>query len=267
MTSRSGLGFAPALSVCLAGLLLTVNPAAQAQNQSTATISAEVSDALGRMSKTLLAEDFSFESRSLRALAGPNGELLHVAHNAKTTVRRPDHLLVDAVGDDGSVKMFFDGIDLVVYSVEGKQYVRINAPGKIEDMVDVAESRLGVDFPLADFMSSDPQKTFLAGVTAGGQVGMATIDGVPCRHFFFIQSPDLEMELWVEDNDKALPRRLIVTYQTLPGRPRFIAELSNWDFASRHADTDFVFQPPTGVKQVELAARVGASSPSQPAAK
>ena len=208
---------------------------------------------LGRMNKTLLANDFSFESHTLRAYAGPNGELLHIAHQIKTVVRRPDRLLVDATGDDGSTKMFFDGIDLVVYSVDGKQYVRIHAPGKIEEMVDVAESRLGVDFPLADFMSSDPQKAFLAGVTTGGQVGTATIDGIRCRHFFFVQPPDLEIELWLEDSDKALPRRLVVTYQTLPGRPRFIAELSNWDFSSHHPDTDFVFQPPAGVKQVELA--------------
>jgi hypothetical protein len=258
--------FALVFSGSLAGFLLAVGPTARAQNPQDTAISADASEMLGCMSKALLANDFSFESRTLRAYAGPNGELLHIAHKTRTTVRRPDRLLVDATGDDGSTKMFYDGIDLVIYSVEGKQYARVHASGSIEQMLDVAESHLGVDFPLADFLSNDPQKSTLTGITSGGQVGTATIDGVRCRHLFFIQSPDLELELWLEDNDRALPRRLVVTYQSLPGRPRFFAELSNWDFSSHHADTDFVFQPPPGVVQVELASRPGISS-SPPAAK
>jgi len=100
----------------------------------------------------------------------------------------------------------------------------------------------------------------LSGVTSGGQVGTSTIDGVPCRHFFFNQADDLELELWLEDNDRALPRRFVVTYRNLPGRPTFIAELSDWDFSTQVSDTAFVFQPPAGVVQVE------ASSNAAPAA-
>jgi len=246
--------------------VLATNPTARAQGPQDAPISTDVRDALTRMSKTLLANDFSFQSNTLRAYAGPTGELLHIVHKTKIIVRRPDRLLVDAAGDDGTTKMFYDGIDLTIYGAEAKQYARIPVSGNIQEMVDAAEARLGIDMPLADFLSNDPDKSLLAGVTSGGQVGMATIDGVRCRHFFFIQSPDLELELWLEDNDKALPRRLFVTYQSLPGRPSFFAELSNWDFSSHHPDTDFVFQPPAGVAQVELASRSGISS-SPPAAK
>jgi hypothetical protein len=267
MTSRtsSGVLVTAVLSACIAVALHVGSPAAWAQKPQDAVTSADVSEALGRMSKTLLATDFSFDSQTLRAYAGPNGELLHIAHNIKTVVRRPDRLLVDVTGDDGATKLFFDGVDLALYSPDGKQYVRINAPGKIEEMVDVAEASLGVDFPLADFMNSDPQKAFLEGITTGTQVGTTNIDGTRCRHFFFTQASELEMELWLEDNDKALPRRLVVTYLNIPGRPRFIAELSNWDFTTKHLDTDFVFQPPTGVKQVELTARP--RTRSLPAAK
>jgi hypothetical protein len=159
--------------------------------------------------------------------------------------------------------MVYDGKNLVVYGITRKQYGSIAVSGDIEKMIGVAEERLGLDMPLADFVSNDPEKSLLDGVTSGGQVGMATIDGVRCRHFFFIQSPALEMELWLEDNERALPRRLIVTYQSLPGRPRFIAELSDWAF-SPHANATFEFQPPADAKQVELAAR---NLTSPPAAK
>jgi hypothetical protein len=58
------------------------------------------------------------------------------------------------------------------------------------------------------------------------------------------------LELWLEDNERALPRRFVVTYRSLPGRPIFIAELSDWDFSIQPPDSDFVFQPPAGVTLV-----------------
>jgi hypothetical protein len=100
-----------------------------------------------------------------------------------------------------------------------------------------------------------------SGVTSGGRVGTSTIDGVRCNHFFFVQAlDDLELELWLEDNEEASPRRFVVTYRSLPGRPNFVADLSGWDFSIQTPDSAFVFQPPPGVTQVELKA----SEPTAP---
>ena len=256
MTPLKKLRYAGVVAGLLAsaatGAMAAMVASARAENVQEDAIGKEASAALGRMSKTLMANQFSFRSHTVRAYAGPNGELLHVAHTTKTVARRPDRLLVDATGDDGSSKMIYDGKTLVVYAVDQKQYESIPVSGKIEEMVDVAEKLLGVDFPLADLLTDDPEKSLLDGVTSGGQVGGATIDGVPCRHFFFVQSPDLELELWLEDNDRSLPRRVFVTYRSLPGHPTFLAELSDWDFSIHPADADFIFQPPAGVTQVVL---------------
>jgi hypothetical protein len=101
-----------------------------------------------------------------------------------------------------------------------------------------------------------------SGITSGGKVGTSTIDGVRCNHFFFEQAADdLELELWLEDNEQAVPRRFVVTYRSLPGRPIFIAELSSWDFSIQPPDSDFVFQPPAGVTQVELKASATTATP------
>jgi hypothetical protein len=178
----------------------------------------------------------------------------------KTVVRRSDRMLVDVTGDDGSTKMIYDGKTLVVYNVDQKKYSSIPVPTKINDMLNVAEERMGIDFPLADLLTDNPDKSVLSGVTSGGQVGMATIDGVPCRHFFFSQSSDLDLELWLEDNERSLPRRVFVTYRTLPGHPTFAAELSDWDLEIKSADAEFVFQPPPGVAQVELTAKSGTTT-------
>ncbi len=245
------------------GTMSAMVGSARAADPPAAAISEEASAALARMGKTLMDGQFTFRAHTVRAYAGPNGELLHIAHTMKTVVRRPDRLLVDATGDDGSTKLIYDGKTLVVYGVTQKQYESIPVSGKIEEMLDVAEKLVGIDFPLADLLADDPEKSFLSGVTSGGQVGTATIDGVPCRHFFFNQTGDLELELWLEDNARSLPRRIFVTYRSLPGHPTFLGELSDWDFSIHPGDAEFVFQPPAGVVQVVMRAREG--TPPAPA--
>jgi hypothetical protein len=79
-----------------------------------------------------------------------------------------------------------------------------------------------------------------------------TIDGVPCRHLLFTQPPGIEIELWVEKNDGALPRRLVATYRSVPGQPSFIAEMFDWNLAVHPTDAEFAFQPPEGAVQTEM---------------
>jgi hypothetical protein len=247
--------------VSLSPLIAPVPRAEEASQQP--GVSEDAAAALARMGKTLQAKEFSFVSRTLRAYAGPNGELLHIAHTTKTIFRRPDRLLVDVTGDDGSIKMLYDGKTFVLYAVEQKKYASVAISGDIDSALDEIQDRTGTDFPLADFLSTDPAKSLLSGVTAGGQVGTATIGGVPCRHFFFMQAPDMELEFWLEDNERSLPRRLIVTYLSLPGRPNFIAELSDWKLSIQTPDSEFEFRPPAGVSQVELASKAE-HAPSPP---
>ena len=216
-------------------------------------ISEEASAALQRMGQTLRAEQMSFQARTIRVYADPNGEPLHIFHTLKVTMHRPNRLLAEVSGDDGSNKLVFDGKTAIIFSAAQNKYASIAVPeGTIAGMLKEAVGRLGVDFPLADFLSDEPSKAFLTGVASGRLVNAVTIDGAPYDHLFFFQPPGIELELWVAKSEQSLPRRLIVTYRTLPGQPNFIAEFSDWNFNVQTPDADFAFQPPSGATQVEL---------------
>ena len=256
------------LALLFAGVLASLTaaaivPAARAQNAPQVALTEDVTAAFARMGKTLATAQFSFRTHQIRAYAGPNGELLHIVTDTKTVVSRPDRIAVEITGDNGSSKLLYDGKTLVVYAVDQKHYISVPLTGTIPQMVDVAEKRMGADMPLSDLLSADPEHSVLSDVTSGGQVGTAIISGVPCRHFFFNQSDDLELEIWLEDNDRSLPRRFYVTYRNLAGRPSFIAELSDWDFPTQIPDSTFVFQPPAGVMKVD--ANAGGSALPAPA--
>jgi hypothetical protein len=233
---------------------------ADAAEQTKPAISEEATAALQHMGQTLGAADqFSFQANTIRVYSEANGEPLHIFHTLKVTVHRPNRMLAEISGDDGSAKLFFDGKNATLYSATEKKYVSIPIPeGTIEGMLREAVGRIGVDFPLADFLSDAPNKAFLTGVTAGQVANTVTIDGAPSDHLFFSQPPGIELELWVQKNDQALPQRLIVTYRSLPGEPNFIAEFADWDFNTRPTDADFTFQPPADAVQVALKAPAAA---------
>jgi hypothetical protein len=224
-------------------------------------ISPEASAAMMQMGQTLLAKQFSFQARTLRVYADTDGRFLHIGHALKVVVRRPDRLRADIDGDDGVNQLFYDGKTLVLYSAAKKAYVSIPVPDTIEGMLKEAANRMGLDFPLADFLSPAPNKAILAGVTEAKEVNDVTIDGVLSRHLTLFQPPGLELEIWLTKNEQSLPERLFITYRSIPGQPTFIATFSDWNFSVAPTDADFVFQPPEGAKQVELQA------PAPPPAK
>jgi hypothetical protein len=239
--------------LAILGFLPVTVPGAYAADPAKPSISKEAAEDLLRMGQTLRVEEFSFQAKTIRVYADPNGEPLHIFHTIRVTVHRPNRLLVDVNGDDGSTKLAFDGKTAIVYSTTANKYASIPVPeGTVEAMMKEAVGRLGVDFPLADFLSEAPNKAFLTGVTSGRVVNTVTIDGAPYDHLFFSQPPGIELELWLSKNEPSLPRRLIVTYRSLPGQPNFIAEFSDWNFNIHPADAEFAFQPPAGAEQVAL---------------
>jgi hypothetical protein len=256
LRARLWVGIAVAL-VLGVGRMAMAGPAQPA-------ISADVSTALAQMGKTLSAPAFSFQARTIRVYSDESDQQLHIEHAFKVTVRRPDRMLVEGDGDDGARKIMYDGKTLVVVLVDQKQYVSLPVPNTIEGMLQVAVGHFGLDFPLADFLMEAADKAFLTGITAGREVDTATIDGVLCRHLVFTQPPGIQLELWVEKNDQSVPRRLIVTYRSLPGQPIFIADMSDWNFSIHPSDADFAYQPPEGVTRVELPPRTATELGAKP---
>jgi hypothetical protein len=238
---------------------LAAEPAAPAKP----AIEPAAANALMRMGQTLAAKQFSFAARTIRVYTDRNGEFLHVFHQVNVVVDRPNRFLAQSVGDDGTTKFVFDGKTAFVYSPEHNKYAEIVVPGgTIDALMKEAVGRLGVDFPLADFLSPAPNKAFLTGVTTGRVIDTVTIDGAPYLHLFFQQPPGITLELWLSKNDQSLPRRMIVTYSSLPGAPNFIAEFADWNFDVHPPAAEFSFTPPAGAEKVALRA----SAPAQPAA-
>ena len=256
----------PSLFMSALGALvgLATVPTAHAQEPALPVrpaLSEDADAALATLNKTLSASELSFSAKTSRVYLNESGQPLHIFHTMKVLVRRPDRLKIQVTGDDGANDLFYDGKTVSLFSPDRKVYSVMPAPGGIPAALTEVLDRLNIDFPLVNFFGVSPDQSLLRKVIAGWQVGTATIDGVECRHLFFHQMAGTEMELWVENTNAAIPRRLIVTYRLLPGQPRFVAEFTNWDSKAHPSDSVFAFQPPADAKQVELTPAV---APGQP---
>jgi len=260
MELRYVMAAAGVLACGLVVLIPSLTPAARAAEPAKPTqpgISAEANAAIQQMGKTLSANEFSVQARTIRVRQDDDGQPLHIFHTMKVIAHRPDRLSIHVTGDDGGERLVLRRQDGRHLRAKENKYARIAAPNNIEAMLDAVTERLHVDFPLADFLDADPGKSFLSGVTSGREVDTVTIDGNPSRHLFFSQAGGIELEAWLDKTEQAVPRRLIVTYRLLPGQPNFIAEFSDWNFSAHPSDTEFVFQPPAGAKEVALAPEKG----------
>src|SRR5690242_3380741 len=85
-----GLGAAPVM-----GTIPVIAPPAFAANPPKPAVGDEVRDALAQMGKTLLADQFSFQARTLRVYVERNGQPLHIAHTIQVVVRRPDRMAIN----------------------------------------------------------------------------------------------------------------------------------------------------------------------------
>lgn len=216
-------------------------------------ITSDANVALQNMAKTLAAENMSFKARTLRVYQDASGDFLHIGHVITIAVRRPDHLGVIATGDDGVTKLIYDGKQISAFDANSNKHTQIVQTGDLDKMVEDLSDKIGIDFPLGDFLRKDPAKSFLTGVTSGREIGTTNVDGTPCRHLFFTQTGSIELQLWLEKTERSLPRRFVITYRSMPGQPNFIAEFSDWDLQTRVPDAEFAFQPPAGSTKVDLA--------------
>src|SRR3954471_1650158 len=206
-------------------------------------IDPEAKEAVTKMGRTLSTGAFSFRAYTIRQYEKDNVPL-HIFHSAQVLVRRPDRLMVNMNGDDGQAQIGYDGKTLTVYSATANKYGQMPISGSIETMFRAASERMGVDFPLADLLADQPGQAFLNGVLAGKKIDEVNIDGQKCNHFFFLQPPGIELELWSEADEQALPRRIAISYRSVPSEPQFLSQMSEWKLGINPTDDAFIVKIP-----------------------
>jgi hypothetical protein len=213
---------------------------------------------LRQMSDYLMAaKQFSFHAEIAYDDLLPSGQKLQLGASHAVLVRRPDRAYAQFHGEKGDKRFWYDGKSITLYDATHDVYATEQAPSTIDGMLDHIMKAFGFSPPLSDLIYSDPYAVLTQNVQNGFYAGVTQIDGQRCHHLAF-QEKKIDWQIWIEDGTQCVPRKVVITYKTLPGAPQFIALLSHWDLTAPAPDGMFTANLPAGADRITFQASAAA---------
>jgi hypothetical protein len=182
-----------------------------------------------------------------------SGRKLQFAAALDASVRRPDGLAVAYLSDLGGKKLWYDGKSVTILDLLHDAYATTPAPGTTSQMLAELEAKQGASFPLADFLADDPAKRLLGDLRSAFVVGPGDVDGTTCQHLAFSTSA-LDWQLWIEEGERPVPRKVVITYRGRASSPQFGAVLSDWKIVDALPAAAFAAELPKDAHRVDFVA-------------
>ena len=237
---------------CVAVLNVGVSAFAEPQQPPPAAIDPKADAALKHMGALLGgAKALSFTSHSTVDQSLDNGQAVQVARNQRVVVRRPDRLAAVIDADLEDLNYWYDGKRVTVLNRRTNAYSSVDAPPTIDATFDMLAGKYGLVVPLADLLFDDPYKTLMSGARSGVYVGTGYVFDTRCDHLAFRQE-GVDWQIWIEQGEKPVPRKVVITYKELPARPQYTSYLSDWNLNADVKDEQFVPKIPQDAKKVEF---------------
>jgi hypothetical protein len=240
-----------------------VEPSTEDADREKMRAEARAEDLEEALAELKLAADFLAAQRSLyfEAALGydvvqANGQKLEFGGRRKITMRRPDRVKGHARSREGTeATLFFDGKSISIDLADEKAYVSVEKPGSLDAAFDYLAEDLGVPTPLADLLSSNFYADIADRIVAGFVIGESKIGNADCVHVAF-STEDIDVQMWIENTDRPLPHRFLITYREAEGSPQFWAQLMNWNLKPDTPDSLFVYTPPEGFERIPFTATI-----------
>ncbi len=217
-----------------------------------ARIDPQADAALKRMSQALAsAQIISFKAHSTMDEPLESGQMGSFTRTSSVVMQRPDKLRAQAHRGDRAWTLWYRGTKLTVLDESKKRYATLEVPGQIDKMFDFMADKYGMVVPLADFMFPNPYAELTEDVLKGEFVGQHRCHGAACDHLLFTQE-NMDWQIWIDRGTPPVPRKVVMDYKTRPGRPQFVAMLSDWALSSSVDDKLFDAVLPKDAKKVEM---------------
>jgi hypothetical protein len=193
---------------------------------------------------------FSLGAEIWREHVDEAGQKIQFSRTVTMDVKRPDGLRLEISSPLAARGFWYDGKTLTILDRKHNWYGTNAMPPTLDEAVNAAHDQ-GIDLPLIDLAMSDPYANATAKVEQGRYFGLATVLGVSCHHLAFTQE-NVDWQIWIEDGPQPFIRKFVITYKNEPGAPEFTALITHWNMTDRIADSDFVFERPTGAPVIDM---------------
>jgi hypothetical protein len=227
-------------------------PPAAAQPAPAQAVDPDAVAALKRMSDYLnTLKSFELTSNSTIDVVTVNGQRVQLGAQVRYKVMRPG-IRVDFDGDLRDRQFFYDGKTFTINAPKLNFYATAPAPPTNREFLKALYDKFGISLPLDDlFRWNDGDNSDIDALTSAFSMGSANINGVATDHWAFRQGV-FDWEVWIEQGDRPLPRKLVIVDRTDPALPAYSAQLT-WTLNPALAATDFTFVPGKDAMRIPLA--------------
>ena len=179
------------------------------------------------------------------------GLMVSNAEEVSVSIKRPGSMLITSADGEATKGFYFhDGL-FTFFNSATRLYGQADIPKDIESAMEFALNELGVEAPLLDLIYKDASTHLLtSGDTILYLTDKARVDNADCHHLV-IRGAEVDVQLWVEEGDRPLTRRLMITSKWEGGSPRFVANL-DWDTNPKFKPGFFEFKAPEDATKIEF---------------
>ena len=252
----TGLLFAPQLATSADTPIFKVDTSSIIAQTDRSTVNTAIDDKadkiLRQMSEFIESQEkFAFFAEAERDILTMNGVYIQVYHEGNMIVNRPNQFWANVTGDLVQRELMYDGAKVTVIDTKRNIFAREDVSDNMDETLDTIIKKFNVDLPLAELLYSDIYEGITKSVQAGFYFGLSEVDDVPCHHLVFVQET-IDWQVWIEDGETPLLRKVAIAYKEREGVPRYTATLSNWNLEPKIASDQFTFSPPADAKEVEF---------------
>ncbi|AXI45239.1 hypothetical protein C1J03_03820 [Sulfitobacter sp. SK012] len=214
---------------------------------------ADAKSLLKAMSDYIASQDaISFEYDASLEVITKEDQRLALNSSGTVSLDRPGNIHTTRSSGFVDTETFFDGKSLTLLGKSANVYLQINAPGSIDDLIDMMETKLDRSPPAAQFLLSNPYDRLMEGVTDLKDLGSGVIGGVECD-FFAFRTAEIDWQIWVAHGDRPYPCKYVVTSKDIAGGPQYSIQFNNWMTGGDAKKDGFAFENTTNATQIDAA--------------
>jgi hypothetical protein len=191
----------------------------------------------------------SFDYDSNLEVVSIENQKVGLASSGKMTLNRPDKLHGTRTGGFADIEYVFDGKTLTFLGKHANAYAQVEAPGTIDQLIDVLRDKYHRPVPGADLLLSNIYDQLEPEVKETKDLGAGVIGGVQCDHFAF-RASDVDWQIWVAQGDRPYPCRYVITSPKIAASPEYTIDIRSWKTGSDVAADSFSLQLPQGAKKL-----------------
>jgi hypothetical protein len=179
------------------------------------------------------------------------GEKIQYSHVRKLKVNEPKQFWIESTGDITNTTIWKDDKTFTLLDRDNNVYSQAEAPGTIDQTMDMLVDKYGVTTPLADLLSNDLNSVLMKQAKTCRYLGLHYADGIKCHHIAATQK-NIDWQIWVDAGDVPQLRKIVITYKQQPGAPQYTAILKSFNAVPQFPESTFTFKAPEGAKKISL---------------